>query len=124
MAGPLDITAMIDVVLLLLIFFLLNSSFVLQPGIEVRPPRGLDSGVRDARYVIHITAEPTPRFFFNDQLVNREKLERQLTRLGRRTGESQVIIRADRSVAHGVVSDVLNMIIRSGLSAVIATEGA
>ena len=34
-AGPLGLVALLNVVLLLLLFFLLGSSFVLQPGIEV-----------------------------------------------------------------------------------------
>lgn len=121
--GPLDITAMIDVVLLLLIFFMLNSSFVLQPGVEVNPPKGLDAGVRDTRYIINITSQQPPRIFFNDQLVSLEKLEGLFNRIGRRTDGVQVIIRADKNVPHGTVTEILNIAIRAGLSVVIATQG-
>ena len=121
--GPLDVTAMIDVVLLLLIFFMLNSSFVLQPGIEVTPPRGLDTGVRDTRYVINITGGGEPRIFFNEQLLPIEKLKSQLSRLGRRMDDARVIIRADRDVSHGTVTEVMNLAIQSGLSVIIATQG-
>ena len=38
--GPLDVAPLVDVILLLLIFFLLTSSFVFQPGIVV-DPRGV-----------------------------------------------------------------------------------
>jgi biopolymer transport protein ExbD len=59
-----DMTALIDVVLLLLIFFMLSSSFVLQPGIEVNPPRGFHSGVRDSRHIVTVLAqEPSPDLF-------------------------------------------------------------
>lgn len=122
--GPLDVTAMIDVVLLLLIFFMLNSAFVLQPGIEVQPPKGFDTGVRDSRYVVHIIGQTPPRIFYNDQITTMEKLDRQFRQLSRRTDEAQVIIRADRSVTHGTVSEVLNSAIRNGLSVIIATEGS
>ncbi len=122
--GPLDVTAMIDVVLLLLIFFMLNSSFVLQPGVEVHPPKGLDAGVRDSRYVINITAQDPPKIFFNDQLVTLEKLEGQLNRIGRRSEDPQIIIRADRAVPHGTVTEILNTAIRAGLSVVIATQSS
>ena len=37
--GTLDITPLIDVVFLLLIFFMLTSSSLMQPGIKVRLPR-------------------------------------------------------------------------------------
>ncbi|MEM6822756.1 MAG: biopolymer transporter ExbD [Verrucomicrobiota bacterium] len=123
LTGPLDVTAMIDVVLLLLVFFMLNSSFVLQPGIQVNPPRGFDAGVRDSRYVINITAQQPPKIFFNDQLVSMDKLSKQLGRLGRRTDDTQIIIRADQEVSHGTVIEILNLAIRSGLSVIIATQG-
>ncbi|MEM6883650.1 MAG: biopolymer transporter ExbD [Verrucomicrobiota bacterium] len=121
--GQLDVTAMIDVVLLLLIFFMLNSHFVLQPGVEVNPPRGLAEGVRDSRFVINVTAQEPPRIFFNDQLVTLEKLEGQLNRMGRRSADVQIIIRADSAVPHGTVTEIMNTALRAGLSVVIATQG-
>ena len=37
-AGKLEVTPLIDVVFLLLIFFMLSSSFIFQPGIKVKLP--------------------------------------------------------------------------------------
>ncbi|MGF1678047.1 MAG: ExbD/TolR family protein [Candidatus Methylacidiphilales bacterium] len=122
--GPLDITAMIDVVLLLLIFFMLNSSFVLHPGVEITPPQGMHAGVRDAHYVVNITGQTPPRMFFNDQIVTMENLKIQLGKLGRRSEEMQIIIRADKEVQHGVVTEIMNAAIQAGLTVIIATQGS
>ena len=70
--GPLDMAPLVDVILLLLIFFLLTSSFVFQPGIVVDPPTPGQSkgGVNDTRYVITATAGLTPQIFFNDRALS------------------------------------------------------
>ena len=70
--GPLDMAPLVDVILLLLIFFLLTSSFVFQPGIVVDPPTPGQSkgGVNDTRYVITATAGLTPQIFFNDRATD------------------------------------------------------
>ena len=78
--GPLGIVALLNVVLMLLFFFLLGSSFVLQPGVMVSrlpyspfnlPPQGNDRLV---------TLQPGPplRIFYRDHRVTLEELGRQL----------------------------------------------
>jgi len=120
--GVIDMTALIDVVLLLLIFFMLSSSFVMQPGIQVEPPRGFHSGVRDSRHIVTILAQEPPLIFFNDRKVARKRLESELQVLARRGEDVNLIIRADRAVSHGTVVEIMNTAIQAGLSVVIATK--
>jgi biopolymer transport protein ExbD len=117
----LDITAFIDVVLLLLLFFVLGSSFVLQPGIKVNPPRAFyEGGARDARYIVNITAQQPPRIFLNDQLTNLDKLVTDMAAIARREGDVTVLIRADRNAPYGVVSEALDRSLGAGLSVMLA----
>lgn len=39
--GKIELTPLVDVIFLLLIFFMLSRSFILQPGLRVQPPRSL-----------------------------------------------------------------------------------
>ena len=56
--GQLDIAPLIDVMFLLLIFFMLTSNFVLQPGIRVRLPRAVTSEVIDSgNVVVSVTSQ-------------------------------------------------------------------
>ncbi|MCK4248214.1 MAG: biopolymer transporter ExbD, partial [Candidatus Omnitrophica bacterium] len=43
--GRLDITPLVDVIFLLIIFFMLTSSFISQPGIKINLPKAVTSEV-------------------------------------------------------------------------------
>ena len=92
---PLGLVATVNVVLILLFFFLLGSSFVLQPGIAVTLPFSsfnLPPQV-NARLV---TLQPGPplRIFYQDEPVTLEQLGRRLTEY--RGSPRSIILRADR----------------------------
>ena len=124
--GPLDMAPLVDVILLLLIFFLLTSSFVFQPGIVVDPPSPGQSkgGANDTRYVVTATAGLTPQIFFNDRATDLVKLRVELARIARSEPRGVVVIRADRELRHGVVAQILDAVVQNGLSAVLASRSA
>lgn len=122
--GPIDLTPLIDVVLLLLIFFILSSSFVLQPGVTIRAPSGLEGtrGVTGARYILAVTGSNPPLIFFNDQMTTRERLPDQFRALAERERDAVVVMKADRDVPHGVVMEVMNRALAQGLRIVVAAQ--
>ena len=124
--GPLDMAPLIDVVLLLLIFFLLTSTFVFQPGIVVDPPSPGESkgGASDTRYVITATAGATTQIFFNDRVTDLAKLRLEMARLAQSEPLAAVVIRADRELRHGVVAQILDCVVQNGLSAVLASRAS
>lgn len=117
-----DITPLVDVVLLLLIFFLLTSSFVFQPGIKIDPPYGSGAGGANTRHIISISAQNPPLIFFNDQITTLETLEKKLGRLARRQPNTTLVIKADQAVPHGLVTEVMNFSLNAGLPVLIATQ--
>lgn len=123
LSGPIDVTALIDVVLLLLIFFMLSSTFVLQPGIKVSPPKGLNNtGVSDSRYIINVTDQKPPLVFLNDQIITLDQLSKDLRLIANRSGDVTVILRADQEVSHGFVTAIMNRALEAGVSVLIATQ--
>lgn len=124
LSGPVDMTPLIDVVLLLIIFFMLSSSFVLQPGVEVSPPVGsLEyGGITDSRYVVNVSAQNPPLIFFNDQRTDMDGLRKDLTQLVADKGEITVVLRADRKVSHGEVTGITNAMLGVGARVVVASN--
>ncbi len=56
--GPVDAVPMVNIVLLLLIFFLVTSSFVFQSGIKVELPAGMGTGGASSRHIIAMSQNP------------------------------------------------------------------
>jgi biopolymer transport protein ExbD len=78
----LDMTPLIDVVLMLVIFFMLTTTFVLSPGIEVDLPRGHTSQAPRERDAI-ITMTKDGAIYFQEAQVSLETLRAVLQRAHR-----------------------------------------
>jgi biopolymer transport protein ExbD len=114
-----DIAPLIDVVFILLTFFMLTSSFVLQPGIKIDLPSAYNSeGVVTKRVTVAITAEDV--VYLNNSLVTDVELEDYL--IAEKDRISSVFIQADRHSTVGRIVSVWDVCKKAGLSQVnIAT---
>lgn len=104
----LDMTPLIDVVLMLVIFFMLTTTFVLSPGIEVDLPRGHTSQAPRERDVI-ITMTKDGAIYFQEAQVSLETLRAVLQRAHQGQPELRVVIKADTLVPHGRVVAVMDI---------------
>ncbi len=87
-----------DVVLLLLIFFLLTSTYVVQTGIKVKLPRaGTSEGIIEQHISISITKEG--ELFLNDKRVSAEELRAALSTIFASNPDKPTVLRADRDVS-------------------------
>jgi len=87
-----------DIVLLLLIFFLLTSSFVVQPGIKVKLPKAA-SGQQDDSNKIFLTVTKREQIFLNQKQISRDQLGTKLRKLLQKNPEKLVVIRADKNLS-------------------------
>ena len=112
-----NITSLIDVMFLLLIFFMVTSTFKNQPAINLVLPRSATaSETVDTPAILFLTAEGD--VYLNDTPVDREGLAAQLERLNIETGEDRMVLRADENAAHGDVVELIDTIKQSGFTRV------
>jgi len=117
--GRLDIVPLIDVVFLLLIFFMLTSSFIFQPGIKVNLPKAITSEVVHKKsLILLITKEDS--IYLNERSVTMDELA---TRLAIAAKEDRpVLIKADRTSSLGKIVEVWDLCREEGISQInIAT---
>ncbi|MDD5504698.1 MAG: biopolymer transporter ExbD [Candidatus Omnitrophica bacterium] len=114
-----DIAPLIDVVFLLLIFFMLTSSFIFQPGIKVNLPRAITSEMlSEDNAVINITSENL--IYYNQKLVTLRELNSLLKDVA--SSRLSVLIRSDRRASLGRIVEVWDMCRQEGIRQVnIAT---
>ena len=119
-----NITSLIDVVLLLLIFFMISTTFVTQPGIRVNLPKASSKvkNVSQERNTIIITAENTI-FINREEISSFEELRSLLVDLKEGQPGDLIIVKADEAVAHGIVVQVMDIAKTAGFSRIaIATK--
>ncbi len=104
----LEMTPLIDVVLMLVIFFMLTTTFVLSPGIEVDLPQGHTAQEPRERDAI-ITMTKEGAIYYQDAQVSLETLRAVLQRAHNSQPELRLVIKADTLVQHGQVVAVMDI---------------
>lgn len=117
--GLLDIAPLIDVIFLLLIFFMLTSSFIFQPGIKINLPKALTSEVIQRENLIIIITDDNA-LYINERPVDTEELSSRLKIAARES--KPILIKADRKVSLGKIVEVWDLCRREGVQKInIAT---
>ena len=132
MSGQFVTPAYIDVLFLLLIFFIVASSVVFFPGVPIDLPSAARSTPQGPAEKIVITITGENVLFFNDQHVTWSNLERELRHLIRErfggnietsgTRSPRVVIRADRGIPYGNVVRVMSLASSLGLGTYLVTD--
>lgn len=122
------VVPLVNVVLLLLLFFLLGSSLVLQPGVSVSlPTSGLQLAPLVDAPIVSILRGSPPRLYFQDQPVaDVEELAKRLATGsssgggGTTGGNRAVILRADRGTPYEAVMAVSSRLLEANFNVVLA----
>ena len=116
------VISLTDIILLLLIYFLLSSSFIVQPGIKVTLPRAA-AGEVDKADKIYLTVTKSEQLFLNGEIVSRSELGARLTALLKVAADKTVIIRADKDLTLEATVQVIDIAKMAGAQKfLIATE--
>lgn len=112
---------LVDVVLLLIIFFLFGSNLVLKSGVEVSLPRSSSAlpSAEDA-HIITLIPGNTSELYFNDERIKLEQLGETLDEGGERS--RQVILLGDEAIRYGTVMNVSRFILQRGFELSFATQ--
>ncbi len=115
------ISPLLNAILLLLVYFLFSSGFVVQSGITVNKPQSSSrlSGF-DRAHVITIAAGSSGSIYFDGQPVSLEGLRAHLE--AERGGDRKAIIHADAQATHGNVVGVSDLALSLGFEVAHSTN--
>ena len=115
------VVPLVDLIFLLLLLFLVSSTFLLHPGISVNLPFSkFTLGPQRNPLIVSITAGPYPTIYYRDQQIQLGELARRLEQ--DRGAERSIVIQADRLAPQGSVVEVMNLCLENGYSVVLATS--
>jgi biopolymer transport protein ExbD len=102
-----DLTPMLDVVFIMLIFFIVTASFVKESGLEINRPNAA-TAVKKARGNILIAISPSGQIWIDKRQVDVRALRSNIERLYAENPQGSVIIQADRDSKNGLLVSVMD----------------
>ena len=106
---------------LLLIFFLFGSNFVLKSGVSVELPSSASAlPAAPQAHIITITSGETDQIFFNERQVDLAELKGLL--IESRERSDQVILLGDELISYGKVMEVSQLVMSHGYHLSFATR--
>jgi len=115
---------MVDVVFLLVIFFMVSTTFItLESGLPVDLPEAQTS-VAEPSTLPTVTVTKDGQIYFGGVVVAEAQLAAAVRQELETTGQTTVVLRADREVAHGVAVRIMDLLKQAGAQRIaIATGG-
>jgi len=113
-----NITSLIDVIFMLLLFFMISSTFLEQPGIKLELPAAKTSANTEAQeYALSI--DKKGQLFLNRQPLAMDDLEAEIRKALPKMKDSALVLRADQEISHGLVVRVMDLAKRAGIKKLI-----
>lgn len=118
-----NLTPMLDVVFILLIFFIVTASFVKEAGIEVSRPAA-ESALRQEHAAILIAIDARGGVWIDKRNVDLRAVRANVERLHLQNPQGSVVILADRVSHNGILVEVLDQVRMAGVEkiAIAATR--
>lgn len=115
-------SSLTDIVMLLLIFFLLTSQFVITTGVQVKLPKSETSEtVNENQFIVTITK--TNDIYFGSDRISLGELAEKILKTPEQHREKNLVIKADKEVPIEILIKVIDIAKSTGVNKfTIATE--
>lgn len=120
--AEINITPLTDVMLVLLVVFMVTSPLLMMESMKLKLPQAKSSGEeKGLATVVSISSDGL--FYLNNEPIEKSDLEEMLAIELKSEDDNAVILKADKTVSHGLVVEVLDMARKAGAEKLsIATE--
>lgn len=116
-SAALPLTALIDVIFLVVIFFMINAAFAVTSQIPVELPDESAAPVSGDSAVVVVTVDAAGLMYVDEQPVYQEELAAVLSARRERDPGLTVFVRADATLPYQILIDVLGAVLDAGITA-------
>ncbi len=114
MITEINVTPLVDITLVLLIIFMVTTSYITHPSIKVELPKA-GSGSDQARTTLALTLTKDGQLYLNGELSDEAQVAREIASELPKNADLQAIIAVDRVVSHGNVVHIIDLVKRAGV---------
>ena len=115
--SDINMTPLIDVMLVLLVIFMITAP-LMTSSLKLKLPKTEAGQPNDAAPFISVALDPQGRLYFSDEAVDSTVFSARVAEAARRNPQTEVQLRADRSVPYGRVAELIGMVQKAGLNRV------
>ena len=117
-----NVTPLLDIVFIMLIFFIVTSTFVKEPGIDPERPEAETAQERRLASII-VAISDEDEIWINKERVELEEVRAQVEQLRRENPRGTAVVQADAKSKTRLLVEVVNQIRATGISDVaVSTE--
>ena len=110
-----NVTPLVDVVLVLLIIFMVTANFIVRETVEVDLPRAANGG-ETVQGLVNVVLDKEGKLFFDGAEVSENELLRRVAQALEKDKETRAIISADQSLAYGRVMRLIDVVKGQGIA--------
>ena len=112
--SEINVTPFVDVMLVLLIIFMVTAPMMIQ-GVDVSLPEATSKPMESLQEQLVVTIDKNNQVYINDFRVGIENLKEKLMQITKNQKADEIYLRADKTVAYGMVVYVMSEIKGAGI---------
>ncbi|WP_144391947.1 ExbD/TolR family protein [Pleionea sediminis] len=105
--SEINMTPMLDVVFIMLIFFIVTASFVKESGIEVNRPEAKTAQSKEKANIL-VAISPMNEIWIDKRRIDPERVQANIERLHAENPQGSVVIQADKKATTEVLVKVMD----------------
>jgi len=110
-----DMTPMLDIVFIMLIFFIVTTSFVKESGVTVSRPSA-ETAAEDKKGNIMVAIKPNGEIWVDKRVIDIRSVRANIEKLRAEAPESAVVIQADTDSRTGILVQVMDQVRLAGIT--------
>ena len=113
--SEINVTPMVDVMLVLLIIFMVTTP-MMQQGLDIELPETASTGTPTAEEPFVLMIKKNRKIYVGDQTIATDDLRTRLKAIFERRNNKQIYLQADRTVDYGFVAETMAEIRAAGIT--------
>lgn len=104
--AEINVTPLVDVMLVLLIVFMISAP-LMQQGIQIDLPKANSGSLNDAPEQIVLSVNKSGQILMNDKAIKKGTLRARIEAISSVKPDVEVVIQADQSLSYGLVAQIM-----------------